>query len=110
LINRLVDLLGTLVRYDDSLLYSGDITGFVISIYTSVMGQFFGGLVLLTVFSLVYIRTNDLIYGAILWILVGGAFEGMIPTQGFSVAKLFIVLGIASGLFSLFSRGGRRTV
>ena len=110
MINQVIALLSSLVRYDEGLLYSGDLPGFIISVYTSVMGQFFGGVVLLTIWVLLYIRTNDLLYGAIVWILVGTAFEGMIPSQGLSIAKLFLVLGIASGLFSLFTRGGRRSV
>lgn len=103
----MIGLLGALTAYDDALLFSGDFYGFIVSIYTPILGQFFGGLVLLTMFAIIQIRTGEIAFGAILWLLVGASFEIMIPTAGFSVAKLFMVLGIASILFSLFTRSRR---
>ena len=102
-------LLSALIRYDENLLYNGDLTGFIASIYTPFLGQFFGGIILLVIFALTYIRTNEIIYGAVLWILLSGSFEVLIPTAGFSVGKLFLVLGIASALFSLFTKSRRQS-
>jgi len=97
-----------LVRYDSSLFFSGDLSGFIASVYSGLLGQYFAGAILITIFVLSYLRTNEIMYGSILWVLLSGALEIMIPTAGFGVSKLFLILGVASGLFSLFSRGGRR--
>ncbi len=97
-------MINPLIAYNEALLLAGNIPGFIISIYTDVMGQYFMGMLLLTIFSLLYIRTGSLLYGAVIWILVAGGLEAVVPTAGLSIGKLFIVFGIAAGLYSLFTR------
>ena len=103
----MMNTLMSLVQYDDSLFFTGDLTGFIASVYTASMGPFFAGALLVTIFSLSYIRTNELLYGSILWILLAGSMEVLVPSTGFSVFKLFLILGIGSGLYSLFTKRGK---
>lgn len=93
------------ILYDESLLLSGDVTGFVFSIYSGVLGQYATGIMLLTIFAIIYIRTNSIVYGVIMWILVGGALATWLPTGGLNVAQLFVAMGIGGLLYSLVSRG-----
>ena len=92
------------ILYNSTLFTGGDITGFVVSVYQDPMGQFFMGFVLLTIFGLMYIRTNSLLYSSVVWILLSFSLESVVPTAGYSIGKLFIVFGIAAGLYSLFTR------
>jgi hypothetical protein len=103
-----LNLVSSLVQYDDSLFGSGDISGFIASIYTHALGPYFSGALLVTIYSLSYIRTNELLYGSILWVLIGGSVEILVPSTGFSIFKLFIILGFGSGLYSLFRLRGKR--
>ena len=93
-----------LPSYNQTLFTNGDITGFVISVYTDPMGQYFMGFVLITIFALIYLRTSSLLYASVVWILLSFSLEAAVPTAGLSIAKLFLVFGVAAGLYSLFSR------
>lgn len=103
----MISLIPLLVQYNENLLFAGDLSGFIGSIYSGLMGQYFAGAILLTIFVLTYLRTGEILYGAIVWILVSGSLEVLIPSAGMGVAKIFLILGVASGLFSLFTRNRR---
>jgi len=104
----LISLVLALVRYNSTMILSGDVPGFIASVYTDLIGQYFSGAILFTLFTVSYIRTQDITFGAILWIILAGSLEIMIPTTGFNVAKLFIVMGIASALLGLYNRSKRK--
>lgn len=90
------------VRYNSTYLATGDVTGYVISIYTDVMGDLFLGVVMLAVFGGLYIRTQDIVLPAIVWILIGTALEVAIPTGGMSLGKGLVIIAIGGLFYRLF--------
>ena len=86
-------------------LLNGDVLGFVISCYTSVMGQSFYGFVLFMFFGVLYNRTKSLALCSILWLLLGGAW---ITTTAIvsPIAVVLVALGLTGILYSVFGRAG----
>lgn len=82
-------------------LLNGDVLGFVISCYTSVMGQGFYALVLLIVFGVVYNRTHSLALCSILWLLLGGLWILTVPIIS-PIALVLVAFGLAGILYSLY--------
>ena len=54
----------------DQYLQGGDLVGFIIAVYTSLIGEIFFGLIILIVSIPLYLRTQSVMYCSILWITV----------------------------------------
>jgi len=86
----------------DQYLRIGDLVGFIIAVYTSLIGQVFYGLILLIITVPLYIRTQSIMYCSILWIVINSILVVMVPTPGFNLAYVLLAAGIAGILFELF--------
>jgi len=84
-------------------LVQGDLIGFVLAIFTSSMGEYFLGFVILLVTVPVYMRTQSLAYVYLLWLLVGStSLLALVPLGAYTVAAFFTALGGAGILYKLF--------
>jgi len=84
-------------------LLNNDLIGFIIAIYTSVLGQLFYGVLVMIITVPLYMRTQSLSYVTILWILMGTLIETVLPIAVFNIGHVLIVLGIAGLLYKLFT-------
>jgi len=88
-------------------LLNGDLLGFVLSIYTSTMGQGFYAFVLLITFGALYNRTRSLALCSILWLILGGIW---ISTNWLSTVSPIAMILVAAGLTGIvFNLVGRRS-
>lgn len=81
-------------------LIEGDLAGFIIAIYTSLIGQVFWVFTVFLVSVPVYMRTKSLTTVCIIWILLGGVFVTVMPMAS-GMALLLTVLGIAGILYKV---------
>lgn len=84
-------------------LLNGDILGFVIACYTSVMGQGFYAFVLLIGFGVVYNKTRSVALCSILWLLLGGLWITTAAVVS-PVAVILVALGLGGIVYSVFGR------
>jgi len=84
-------------------LLNGDIIGFVISCYTSTMGQGFYAWMLLMFFGVLYNRTRSVALCSILWLLLGGAWI-VTAMEVSAIALILVALGLTGILYSVFGR------
>lgn len=88
-----------------SWLQTGDISGFLIAIYTSEMGPLFYVAVLLMITVPIYLK-----YGAmptaIIWVLFWGTVEIATPAVALDIAMIMLGLSIGFLVFSVYM--GRR--
>jgi len=82
----------------------GDASGFVISTYTYSMGDTFFGIVLLALTIPLYIRTQSVSFVGILWVLVGGMMNILLPAGGISLGNVLLVVGFSALIYRLFLR------
>lgn len=85
-------------------LLSGDVFGFVISCYTSLIGQGFYGFVLAITFGVIYNRTKSVALCSILWLLLGGAWITTVRLVS-PIAIVLVAAGVAGIVYSVFGRG-----
>lgn len=87
-------------------LSQGNLLGFLVACFTSRIGQWF--YVLLTFFGTVplYLRTQSVLYPALIWILIGGLFIQVMPMIS-PAAVVLIILGISVTILNFFV--GRET-
>jgi len=83
-------------------LVQGDLIGFVLAIFTSSMGEYFYGLLILFITVPVYMRTQSLTYVYLLWACSGLLLLPLIPLGAYSVAGILITVGGAGILYKLF--------
>lgn len=95
-----------LAAFNSTLLDEGDLSGFVIGTYTDVVGDLFWGLVFLGCLAPIYIRTQNLGYVSILWVILGALLEMAVPAEAMSLGKILIILGLAVLLYRVFVRSG----
>ena len=81
----------------------GDISGFVIALYTYSMGDIFFGLVILAILTPIYIRYQSLGAVAVIMFVAGTLLETLVPFAGLDLGKILLVLGVAGILYSLFT-------
>ncbi len=87
-----------------SLLLSYDVVGFILGCWTYSLGQSFYVMVLLIVGGLFYIKTKNLLYMAIIWMIFGGLMIGIVGIAMASPMIYFLVaFGIAVALYKLFN-------
>jgi len=84
-------------------LLEGNIIGFVVACYTSVIGEAFYMIVMLAVFGVVYNRTGSLAACGILWLLVGG---GLITAMQLvsPIAVILVTFGMVGILYDVFGK------
>lgn len=83
-------------------LISGDLLGFISAIFVQSMGTAFYGFILMMATLPIYQRTESLELVSILWILVWGGLEILIPGPIYSLGKLMIALSVGVLLFRAF--------
>jgi len=100
---NLLHILATMVDDIDLLLAyltNLDLIGFVTACYTTRIGEAFYALVLFTISLTIYLRTQNLMYCIVLWLLVG--------TLGFMAAapsiSTFAVFLVVIGIITLILR------
>lgn len=84
-------------------LLNGDVIGFVISCYTTAIGQGFYALTLLIFFGALYNKTKSVALCSILWLLLGGTWIVTMPEVS-PIAVLLVTLGLSGVLYSLLGR------
>ena len=84
-------------------LLNGDVIGFILSCYTSAMGQGFYAFVLLIGFGALYNRTRSLALCSIMWLLLGSAWITT-ALEASPIAVLLVALGLTGIVYSVFTR------
>ena len=84
-------------------LLNGDVIGFIISCYTSAMGQGFYAAVLLIFFGALYNRTRSLALCAVLWLLLGATWI-VTALEVSPIAMLLVALGLTGVIYTVFGR------
>lgn len=87
-----------------STLAAGDFTGFVVGIYTTVLGEMFYGLIIFALTLPLYIRYQNIGPPLIVALLCVTFLEGIIPPEGLDLVRLLTVLGVAVVLYWVFTR------
>jgi len=82
---------------------NGDVIGFVIACYTSVMGQGFYAFVLLIFFGGLYNRTRSLALCSILWLLLGGMWITTVAIVS-PIAMILVAMGLTGIIYSVFGQ------
>ena len=84
-------------------LLDGDILGFIVACYTTTIGVYFYGIILLIVSVILYNRSKSVGLVSVLWILLGGGF--MVVFGLFSpLAIVLVIFGITGMVWSLFTK------
>jgi len=86
-------------------LQSGDFVGFILYPYVNLVGNLFYGIVMLIICVPLYNRYHSLTPILVLFILLGGAtgiFSLLIPEAGLGVSWIFMLLGLAGLLYKVF--------
>jgi hypothetical protein len=78
--------------------------GFLVAIYTSIMGELFYGMLILIITIPLYLRTQSLIYCAIVWLVLGSFFAAILPVSASHIAYFFIAISLTSILYKLLTR------
>jgi hypothetical protein len=91
-----VSLLGTY-------LLEGNFFGFIIGVYTTRIGQLFYGLFIFFLSLPLYLRTQSILYCAVLWLLLGGLFIVAVPIIS-PIAVLFVIFGVTALIYRVFVR------
>ena len=81
---------------------NGDLLGFLTASYTTRIGQNFYAIIALILSVPLYNRTQNVMYCAVVWLLLGGLFIVAMPLVS-PVAVLLIVLAISVILLKLFT-------
>lgn len=84
--------------------WKADFIGLILGVYTTTMGSMFFGIILLIVTLPIYIRTQSVMYCAVVWILCSGLLIAFTPIAWQSTIALFLVLALGGLLYSIFSR------
>ena len=85
-------------------LLEGDLLGFLVSCYTTMLGNpdiFYGLLTMITT-GVLYIRTQSLLYVSIVWILLGGILIVAMPAVS-PIAVFLLAFGVAGMLYKTFT-------
>ena len=90
----------------DQYLHNNDLLGYVQAVFTSVLGEFFYGFVILILCVPLYNRTQSMVYVAMFMILLSAAFYVITPIGLRGLIHIILVLTIGGVLFYLFTRGG----
>lgn len=83
-------------------LLAGDLLGFLTGCFVTRIGQNFYAIIALILSVPLYNRTQNVMYCAVVWLLLGGLFIVAMPLVS-PVATLLIVLAISVILLKLFS-------
>ena len=83
-------------------LVSGDFLGFITAVYTSVLGVYFFGMMILLVFSPIYLKTRSAVYTMIIWLTSGFALIAILPAGFYQLGAIFIYLSGGGALYYLF--------
>jgi len=78
--------------------------GFIVAIYSSTLGELFYGMLILIITLPIYLRTQSLIYCAIVWLVLGSFFAAILPVSASHVAYFFIAISLTSILYKLLTR------
>jgi len=97
LINHLVGL-SPLWQY----LVAGDFLGFIQAVYTSVLGLYFYGMLILIIFSPIFLKTRSAVYLMIIWLVSGFALIGSLPAGFYQIGAIILYLSGGGALYYLF--------
>lgn len=84
----------------------GDITGFLIAIFSQSMGTAFLGFILLGFSVPIYTRTQSVGLICLIWFAVFGFVEAIIPTPAVSLGKVVMAFAGAIILYRTFMGRG----
>jgi len=84
-------------------LQQGDFLGFIAACYTSRIGQLFYVILALAVTIPLALRTQNVTYVAVVWLILAGIFQVVMPIVS-PGAVLFAVLAVGALLYKLFTR------
>lgn len=88
-------------------LTTGDLFGFINSIYTTSMGSApFVGFLLMILTIPIYQRTESLELVAVIWLLIWAPMEIMVPGPIFSLGKIMIAMSLGVLIFRAFMGRG----
>lgn len=101
-----MSILRTILMVDDidllwEYLTNLDFIGFITACYTTRLGEAFYAILMLMVSMVIFIRSKNLTYCIILWLLVGSLGFLVAVPQISSVAVMLMVLGIVGLIYKL---------
>jgi hypothetical protein len=79
----------------------GDYIGLIFAPYILLLGDMFGGLMMLAIMMPLYNRTQSLDYCLIVWVLLSAALTAALPLMTYRLAYVFLILGVASLLYRM---------
>ena len=88
----------------DTWLATGDVLGFFVAIYTSVLGMMFFGVIIFAMTVPLYIRYQNIGPPLIVAFLSVTFLESVIPPEGLDIVRLMVVVGIAVVFYWVFTR------
>ena len=84
-------------------LMAGDYLGFILSCYTTRIGQLAYVLIIMIFTVPLALRTQSITYVAIVWVILGGIFQAAVPLIG-PATVILEILGIGALIFRLFAK------
>lgn len=84
---------------------AGDFLAGIAQIYVGLLGPVFYAILVFLIMTPLYFRSKSIILPLIVSILLAGVFEGVLPGPVIDFARFFTIIGIASGLFLVSTRG-----
>lgn len=79
-------------------LVEGNLLGFIVACYTSRIGQFFWMIIILMFTVPLALRTNSIVYVAVVWLVLAGVFQAVIPMIS-PVAVIFVIMAITGLIY-----------
>lgn len=83
-------------------LMTGDMMGFIIAIFSQSIGSVFFGIVLMGFSVPIYTRTQSIGLIALIWFIVWGFIEMIVPTPAMSLGKVVMAFAGAVILYRTF--------
>jgi hypothetical protein len=90
------------------LLEQGEILEAIANEYSLAVGPLLAPLVMFGISVVIYMRTEDFMVPAALWMLVGYVLQDYMPPEALSIAQAMFVVGLAAFILSVWF--GRREI
>ena len=79
----------------------GNYIGLIFAPYILLLGDMFGGLMMLAIMMPLYNKTQSLDYCLIVWVLLSAALTAALPLMTYRLSYVFLILGVASLLYRM---------
>jgi hypothetical protein len=83
-------------------LVNGDFTGYINAVYTSVVGVYYYGLLILFILMPMYLRSRSVVYVMIFWLVTGVGLINLLPAGFYQIGGAILYLTGGGLLYFLF--------